>query len=489
MKTNKRLGWGALALLATLLVSCGGSDESAVIPPQPSEAASAIITCEEGASTEIAFTAASSWVVSNGNTWFGVTPASGQAGDNILTVSAAQSYSGIHERVASFTVIDGSEKRVFYVVQRGIVTTVVAEENIYAMAGTKELAVAVSGTYPFEDVKVTTSADWLRFSGINTVAEPILLPDQTTYSAFRKGEIELLIVEDNCESATRCAEVTVTAGEQTLTFTVHQQSTQGATADFTKEFYKSSVIMKFTGTWCSACPNMSEAIHLAQAEMPGRLHTVNIHINSSNNLDWAGSSKLFNHFDVVGLPAGFFNGYAEIYNDYHTIAKGALVDLIHEAVEKYPTDVAIYAASRVENGKINLSVDMASKTSGDYRLTVLFLENGIQAEQADGYGLIDNPKTYVHNNILRGTATEGYANGGDRVTLSQNEITRKEFSVDIPSNIVDIDNTDILIYVTHDGSATIQSVSNSCFMYKDFGWVVDNAVLLPMNSFVDFRYE
>ncbi len=487
MKINRfmYMVMAAVVAMTALLVSCEESEQA-----DTTSSDSVILSCEEGASGELSFTVHSSWVASNANAWFGVVPGSGSAGENTLTVIAKSENSDLRERVNTFTVHYDTYRREFYVIQRGVVATLLSEEPVYAMAGAEEVAVPVSGTFPFEDIEVSTDAAWLGFSDIRSDSEPEVLADGLTLSAYREGEIILTITEDNDGATSREARVTVKAGDEAFSFTVVQQSTQPAVADFGKEFYKVSAMIKFTGTWCTNCPNMSETIHLAQAERPERLYLVNVHNNSSNNLDWPESDKLINHFNVSALPSGFFNGYAEILNRPYNVAKSSLVALIDEAVADYPTDVAICASSRVKEGKINLSVDIASKVSADYyRLTVFFLEDGIKAEQSDGSGILPDPENYIHKDILRGTATNGYANGGDRIVLSQGQITREEFSVDIPSGIVDIDNAKVLVYVTHPGGPTVEGIKSQDIAYNDFGWVLDNAVMLPVNGFVDFRYE
>ncbi len=487
---RKVFSYGVIALMAmvSVLTSCNpdgpGNDE----PAGPSNG-SVVLSAEQGNTAEYTFAATSSWVVSNTNTWFSVTPNSGQPGNNTLTIEAVKANTDIMERVKPFTVIDGAEKKTFYVVQRGVVSTEVPEEVVYAMIGVENVNIPISGTYPFDQITVTSDAEWLQFTEIAAVSDSILLDDDVTYSNYMEGQIKMAITQQNEETSAREATVTLVAGEQTFTFIVMQQSNQPAVADYTKDFFKSSVMIKFTGTWCVNCPMMSEAVHMAQDDMPGRLFLVNAHNGSTNDLDWSGSSRIATHFNLVGLPSGYFNGYAEVLNYTYKDTHKNLVDLLDEAIDVYPTNVGINATSKLEGNQIKITVNMAAKVSGNHRLTVFFLEDGIKAAQADGTGLLKDPNNYVHKDILRGSPTNDYADGGQLIVLTENQVTTHEIAVSVPSNIVNVDNMKVLIYVTHEGGPTSQSVTHPGVVYKDFGWVLDNAVLIPVNGFADFKYE
>ncbi len=478
-----KYGLGFFAVAAIAFASCDKVEPEKPEKPVNSQS-TVIISAEEGSVAEFSFTAAKSWVVSNTTTWFKVTPNTGKPGDNELTVTAAKSNPEILERVGFFTVIDGQEKKSYYVVQRGVVSTYLAEDDLFVMTGADEVSVPVSGTYPFEDIKVSVDADWLNFYGMETLSEPSLLEDGITYSNYMEGVARFEVLKENDGIGAREAIVTVTAGEQEFSFAVIQQSTRPAEADFSRDFYKASVMLKFTGTWCGNCPNMSETIHLAQEERPGRLYLVNAHSGSSGNLDWTGTRKLINFFGVEAFPSSYFNAYVELYNSQYNVAKGTLVEVIDEAVTDHKADVAINAVSRVEEGKIKLSLDFASKVSGEYRYTVFIMENGIVGEQAgSGTG------KYVHNNILRGSATDGYVYGGDKVTMEQNRVVTEELEIAVPSNIVDINNVNVLVYVTVESGPVTGDVQSLNIAYRDFGWIVDNAIQIPVNGFSEFRYE
>ncbi len=467
----------------SILSSCGKDDVNMDDPVVPSSSASIIVESEVGGSSTFDFEASDSWKVTNNNKWFSVTPESGQSGKNTLTVTVLKANEALKERINSFKVVDGDEKRSFSVIQRGIVTVNVPKNDVYAMLGMEKIVLPVNGTYPFEDIVVASDAEWLQFSAINRLSEPALLSDGATYSNYWEGELVLDILQENNGSGPREANVSVTAGKEKFSFKVLQQSSEPSAVDYSRAFYKASAVIKFTGTWCGNCPNMSQAIHLAQDEMPGRLYLVNAHNGSAANMDWQGTEKLLYQYGITGFPTGIFNGYVELMNYSYNLLKKALVEVLDEAIHSYPADVAIAGSSVVEGNKINLSFDMASKVSGEYMLTIFFLEDGISAEQAGTGG------NYIHNDVLRGAATDNYASGGNKVILSENQIKNYKVSVNVPANVADINKLKILAYVTHAGSATVQGVNNSCISYENYGWVLDNAIQIPVNGFVDFRYE
>ncbi len=493
MKMKKIFNYAVIGLLSitSLFVSCEEKGpEGDNVPVGPSHG-TAVLEAKSGSTTEFTFTAENAWVISNTNTWVTMTPNSGQAGSNTITMTATKDNNDMVERIKPFTIIDGSRQKTFYVVQRGIIATEVNENDKYILAGENEFSFAVSGTYPLDKITVTTDAKWLEFSSIKDI-DSTLLVDSTTYSSYKEGVAVFTVVEQNNEVGAREAKVTVAAGEQTFDFTVLQQSNLPVEADYTKDFYKASVIMKFTGTWCGNCPIMSDAIHKVQEEEPGRLLMINCYDSkSSNNLPWAGSASLQDHFAPKGYPAGFFNGYAEIINAAGNVTESNVKALVDESVTKFTNNVMLAAISTLDGKKVNIDVNIASKVSGEYKLTVFFLEDGIEAAQTDYANILKDPDHYIHTDILRGAATVGYANGGDAVTLTANNILNKKITADVPSNIVDIDNAKILIYVTHLGKAEVETVvgPENTVIYGNYGWVVDNAILLPINGFADFKYE
>lgn len=422
------------------------------------------------------------WIINNSFTWFVVSPFKGSAGDTEIGIKSSSANEDIMERVGYFTVNDVKH----YVVQKGILSIMIERNEFLVAAKQTELFIPIVGTYPLDQIKVASDAAWAEFSSIDITKDPILLEDGVTYSAYNEAAIRIAITEQNTSSDSRRANISIIAGDQEFDVALVQVNAEGGEVDLFKEFYRASVIHKGTGTWCQNCPLMSVQLEEVEEKEPDALFVINCHQGSSGTLDWGGTNDIFAHFGITGLPQGFFNGIADIGRSANALASQVSA-LMNEARTYYPAGVAIAAESKVSEGKIKIDVKLASKVSDDYMITVFFLENGIEAPQADSYNVIEDPEHYIHNNVLRGTATEGYKDGGDKIELPFGVVVKESFEVEVPKNVLDVNNLDVLIYITYPGAPVSKIVAGA--LYKDYGYVVDNAVKIPaVDGKTGFRY-
>ncbi len=452
-----------------------------------------VITADKGSTATLNITTTDSWIISKRTTWFSVTPTKGQAGQQDITVTAEQANEDVKEKIASFTLIDGSTSYPFYVVQRGVVSTTISEAERYILVGDEKLSIPVTGTYDFESIQVSTDASWLTFSQITKTKEPETLMDGVTLSAYNEGTIDFAVNEQNSEAASRSAVVTVVAGEQTFEINVVQQSSQPATADFSKDFYKRSLLFKATGSWCGNCPPLSQAFELAMEAYPGRAYAMNLYAQSNQEPSalYCGSDgvNFLKHFDFAGnYPTGYFNAYAEIplFQEY-TLTYDLCQNLIKEAIDSYPAKVGIAAVSKFENGVVDLTLSLASKETGSFRYTVAVIEDGIIYSQSDYVGMIEDPGNYEHNHALKGFGTKDCDKGGESVSLTANQTQTANLSFVLPNTIQNSDNAQLLIYVTYEGTCDVQNVLYA--EYNNWGWIIDNVIQLPLSGFRDFKYE
>ena len=75
---------------------------------------------------------------------------------------------------------------------------------------------------------------------------------------------------------------------------------------------------------------------------------------------------------------------------------------------------------------------------------------------------------------------------GDAVSLTANGLLEKTFSIPVPESVLDSDNLHILVMLNRKGSFT---GSAQYAIYGDYGYVMDNAVSIPVNGFAVFEYE
>ncbi len=442
-----------------------------------------ILAAQQGSTAKRLVVSDEAWVVSNTNTWFSLSAIQGPAGESELGVIAKESNDGLEERVGSFKI----NQEVVYVVQRGLISSSLEYDEALIGIGQTEVLIPVAGTFPIEEMEVTTDASWAEFVSIDLTEDIEILADGITPSSYHKAAIKFAIKEENNTESNRSANVTIKAGEQTLTASLIQLGTKSDGVDYTKAFFRASVTLKGTGTWCGYCPNMAVQLHETEAEYPDRFYLMNVY-NGSPGLTWREGDAIMSHYNIKGYPSGFFNGYAEIPSA-SGLAQMA-ESLMIQAVEYYPSNVAIAASSSVSGDDITLEVKLAARKSKEYKITAYIMEDGIVAEQSDYLGLLEDPENYVHDNIVRGTFTDGHIEGGDVIDLPLGQVVTTTLKMKKPADVVDINNTNILVYVTYEGgyNPDVPKVPNAS--YKDYGYIIDNAVKIKtVGGEIDFRYE
>ncbi len=259
--------------------------------------------------------------------------------------------------------------------------------------------------------------------------------------------------------------------------------------DFSKSFFKTSVIMRASGTWCVYDPVMIVALHNLRSIMSDRISIVNMFIDIISDRMFANhvSESIIFDSNIREIPTAYFNGYAVVPNNDINQLYNTFYCLIEESKDNYPVDIGLSATSSIESDIMNIDVSIASKKGGNYMLTMFVLEDNLEHKQADSYGYLLNPEHYIHDDVLRGSITDGYLRGGDPIVLVENEVKKVSYTYTIPDNIENIENVKILIYVSHEGTSIVQNVTG--VLYEGFGYVIDNATILSINDSVGFRYE
>ena len=131
----------------------------------------------------------------------------------------------------------------------------------------------------------------------------------------------------------------------------------------------------------------------------------------------------------------------------------------------------------IADGEVKVRLSVASKSTGDYLVSVFILEDGIIYSQEGG------ASNYEHNSIARDEMTPMW---GEPVSLTAGNITNLEYSMPVPSSVLDEDRLHVLAIVNRTGSFK----GNVTYAtYNDWGYVTDNAADIPGNGFTDFGYE
>lgn len=477
--------------LALLLPGCGekGPEPGPGTGPDTTAGGSTVVL-EQSAGSSGTLTAelSGNWTVVGGAGWFEVSPANGFAGSAELTVTASESNGDIRERVGSFEVVDGSsESPVFYVVQRGVPGMEVSQTEYTVSHTSQELTVEIPASAEYT---AESSSEWLAVSGIEYGIDSTLLEDGETYSMLRMSRLTLSVSE-NTADASRTAEVTLVCDGQETVLSISQLYPLEADVDWSREFYRRSLYLKFTGSGCGYCPRMIRVYEYADAADPGRIEEMNVHgYGDDGVMYYADYGELAGFYGQSGFPSVYFNSMVHVEtppsgNESMIGRYGDLVvELEHEARESYPARSAVQATVTRDGDEITLDAIIAVKEALEYEVSAFVLENGVIADQKNYDG-----ETYYgfgHNAVLRYAIT---AHLGEPLDQSGAEtLLRYTRTFTLPvDRFVNADNGYILLYVSYKGHPEVQGVP--VVKYMDLGEIVDNVFVLPLEGHVDFAYE
>ena len=200
------------------------------------------------------------------------------------------------------------------------------------------------------------------------------------------------------------------AGEWTFVAAIDGQESEPVTvtalviAEEGKAFFRRSLVLDFTGTWCVNCPKMDAAIEATMEQRPGRVVPVSVHCLSIDPMYVKPlSDNLVKQFGVKAYPS------AVVDMDPESLITTASPELLQSHMDRLLAGRELAAGVRVEttlSGEdYTLKAEMTAVREGDYSLAVLVLEDGIVATQTGG------EPDQVHNNVLR-SWTEGETHAG-----------------------------------------------------------------------------
>ena len=170
-------------------------------------------------------------------------------------------------------------------------------------------------------------------------------------------------------------------------------------SDEGKDFFRRSLVLDFTGTWCVNCPKMEAAIEESMAARPGRIVPVSVHCMAVDPMYVKPlSDNLVKQFSVKAYPSAVVDLDPE--GLITTQSPELLRSHVDRVLEARGPAAGIRVESAVEGENYTLTAEVKAVRDGAYTLAVLVLEDGTVAAQMGG------TKDYVHNNILR-SWTEG----------------------------------------------------------------------------------
>lgn len=276
----------------------------------------------------------------------------------------------------------------------------------------------------FNGEDVTEFADISFVSG--TTSDPAV--DKNVFTPSEEGSWTFAATYDGYESEP----LTVTA------FVVQEEG---------KDFFRRSLVLDFTATWCVNCPRMEAAFAAAMEARPGRLVPVSVHFVDAYAVDEG--TALVTKFGVSEYPT------AVIDMDPSSAFTTTSSELLLSGVDKLLAARPLAGGIRMESGADgSVKVEITAVEAGEYTINVMLLKDGEIAPQTGG------ETNHVHNNILRQHLK------AESVHLDEEETATKTFSLNIPSG---------------DGFKVV------AFMEK--GTTVNNVTFCRVGETVDYQYE
>ena len=222
-------------------------------------------------------------------------------------------------------------------------------------------------------------------------------------------------------------------------------------SDEGKDFFRRSLVLDFTGTWCVNCPKMEAAIEESMAARPGRIVPLSVHCMAVDPMYVKPlSDNLVKQFSVKAYPSAVVDLDPESL--ITTQAPELLLSHVDRLLEARGPAAGIRVESAVEGENYTLTAEMKAVRDGAYTLAVLVLEDGTVAAQTGG------TKDYVHNNILR-SWTEG-----EPLTVKEGDTASGTFTGTVTAK------SRFVVLVLRDG-------------------LVDNVIGCAAGASVDWQYE
>ena len=190
------------------------------------------------------------------------------------------------------------------------------------------------------------------------------------------------------------------AGEWTFVATLDGEESEPLTvtaiviADEGKDFFRRSLVLDFTGTWCVNCPKMEAAIEETMEARPGRIVPVSVHCMAIDPMYVKPlSDNLVKQFGITAYPS------AVVDMDSESLISKTSPELLQSHIDRLLEARGPAAGLRIESemneDRYTVKIDMKAVRDGDYTLSLLVLEDGIVAKQTGG------SENHVHNNVLR----------------------------------------------------------------------------------------
>jgi len=220
------------------------------------------------------------------------------------------------------------------------------------------------------------------------------------------------------------------------------------------QFTKKVLLEEFTGTWCPQNPPAHAAVSNAMSGN-SNIFGVGYHSGGSSSDPMTISETAFwsGYYNVTGFPTVYVNGPDTRWN-YNSMAQ-----VNTELAETATVGLALEAA--IVAGKLDLEIKVGFTTTPneEVKLMIYLVEDNVttstpQSGSSEG-------TNYVHRNVLREVYSDQL---GDVIessnTVAGGVLTRTITELDLPSNVDDIANLKVIVFVRNTYTETFVDYFN-----------------------------
>jgi hypothetical protein len=210
----------------------------------------------------------------------------------------------------------------------------------------------------------------------------------------------------------------------------------GGNGSDTAVFTKKIVLEDLTGAWCGFCPRLAYSIEQYKITHPNNFIALGVHGGGgSDPFKFSNYTAYLSKYGITGYPSAVLNRKEE-WSENETDLDAALTEpaLCGMSITSSVTTDQLNNAYALGTVKVKFGTNMPGKS---LKLVVALVENGLVASQTNYYstnygytpylyGGVSPITNFVHNGVLRRTATDLW---GD--AIPQDEQTKNnEYSLD-----------------------------------------------------------
>lgn len=401
----------------------------------------------------------------DGDEWLNVTPSSGTFKDSKITLKTVKNTQQ-EDRTARVTIKNEKFIRSLQIVQKGYKLSVVAPNYPITALG-RTMEITISSEYKYEMQEPTES--WIKFSKKIASKDAIYqyIIDPNTASSNREAKIILKVLDENTTEEINILQEGVNANISPW---------------INKDFFRTSLLVKFSGSTCRYCPDYSNSVARAINKSNESLVTYTICTNDAVSEISYPNSDLYVFYGISGLPTGIFNGMSVVEN-IPALIEDMLLGLCEES-KTYNEHVYFNAdvQTSVSDNTVNVDVKAYAKEAGEYRVAVAVVESDIIAKQLMPNGVTN--ETYHHNHILRKFLTESK---GDILKIEKAGTIDLSYSADVSKEITNLDNAKVIVYFIRDIKYNHTNVANvKLAPTKEY---IDNVIEVELGKSYTHKFE